>query len=87
MPAPFRSQALVCRDAVEAVTDYLEGAMSPRQRERFEAHLDECEHCREYLEQMRTTIHALGRIEPETLEPAVLDELVALYHRWQADGT
>ena len=87
MPAPFRSQALVCRDAVEAVTDYLEGTMSPRQRRRFEAHLDECEHCNEYLEQMRTTIHALGRIAPHDLEPQVLDEMVALYRRWQAGGT
>jgi predicted anti-sigma-YlaC factor YlaD len=86
VPAPFRSQALVCRDAVEAVTDYLEGAMSARQRERFEAHLDECVHCREYLEQMRTTVHALGRIEPESLEPEVLDELVALYRRWQQES-
>jgi predicted anti-sigma-YlaC factor YlaD len=86
VPAPFRSQALVCRDAVEAVTDYLEGAMSPRQRERFESHLDECDHCREYLEQMRTMIHALGRVEPEALGPPVMDELVLLYQRWRAGG-
>ena len=38
----------------------------------------------EYLAQMRRTLDVLGRIEPEALEPAVQDELVALYRRWQS---
>jgi anti-sigma factor RsiW len=80
----LRRRNLVCRQAVELVTDYLEGALSTRDRARFEAHLAECEHCTEYLAQMRTTITALGHIEPEALAPEVRDELVALYRRWRA---
>jgi anti-sigma factor RsiW len=38
---------------VELITDYLEGALTRSQRRRFEAHLAGCEHCSEYLEQMR----------------------------------
>lgn len=79
-----RRRAIVCRQAVELVTDYLEGALSERARARFEAHLAECPHCSRYLEQMRATISALGRIQPEALEPEVRDELVALYRRWRA---
>jgi anti-sigma factor RsiW len=78
-----RRRGIVCQQAVELVTDYLEGALSPRDRARFEAHLAECPHCREYLEQMRATIAALGRIEAESLAPQVRDDLVALYRRWQ----
>jgi anti-sigma factor RsiW len=79
-----RRRDIVCQQAVELVTDYLEGALSRRDRNRFEAHLSGCPHCTEYLAQMRMTIAAAGRIEPDALEPEVRDELVALYRRWQA---
>ncbi|MGH9281562.1 MAG: zf-HC2 domain-containing protein, partial [Acidimicrobiales bacterium] len=48
-----RRRAIVCQQAVELVTDYLEGALSPRDRARLEAHLGECPHCHEYFDQMR----------------------------------
>lgn len=81
--ALFGRKALVCRQAVELVTDYLEGALSERDRARFEAHLAGCPHCSEYLTQMRVTIATLGAIEPESLGPEVQAELVDLYHRWK----
>ena len=77
-----RRRPLVCREVVEVVTDYLEGTMAPRQRERFETHLAGCPHCREYLAQMRQTLEVLGRIEPDDLPPGAQDELVALFRRW-----
>ncbi|HEX2118667.1 MAG TPA: zf-HC2 domain-containing protein [Acidimicrobiales bacterium] len=80
-----RRSELVCREAVELVTDYLEGTLDPRDRARLEAHLQVCPHCSEYLSQMRRTLEVLGQIEPEALAPEVQDELVALYHRWQAE--
>ncbi len=79
-----RRRALVCREVVELVTDYLEGAMAPQEQGRFEEHLATCPHCREYLSQMRTTLHVLARIEPEELVPDARAELVALYRRWLA---
>ncbi len=78
-------EQLSCRELVELVTDYLEGALDRRDRARLEAHLDACPHCTEYLAQMRRTLDVLGRIEPEALDPQVRDELVALYRRWQAE--
>ena len=74
---------LACRNAVELVTDYLEGALSARDRERFEAHLADCPHCADYLAQMRITIETVGRIEPDSLAPEVRDELMRLYRRWR----
>jgi anti-sigma factor RsiW len=78
-----RHRSLVCRQAVELLTDYLEGALSRRDRVRLEAHLADCEHCSTYLEQLRTTIDALGHVEPETLTPEAQDDLVRLYQRWR----
>jgi anti-sigma factor RsiW len=79
----FRNRAIVCRQAVELVSDYLEGALSARERVRFEVHLADCPHCQEYLVQMRATVAAIGHIDPESLAPEVRDELLALYRRWR----
>lgn len=75
--------AVMCRQAVELVTDYLEGALTADERARFEAHLAGCPHCSEYLREIRVTIAAVCRLAPESLSAAARDDLVALYRRWQ----
>jgi anti-sigma factor RsiW len=76
---------LVCRQAVELVTDYLEGTLNARARRRFEAHLAACPHCTEYLAQMRETIRLAGRLEPEDLTPQAREEFTDLYRRWRSE--
>jgi anti-sigma factor RsiW len=73
---------LVCRQAVELVTDYLEGALSRPDRRRFEAHLAGCPNCTRYLEQIRGTIMLTGTIQPDELTPEAQDDLIRLYRRW-----
>jgi anti-sigma factor RsiW len=51
---------LTCQELVELVTDYFDDALPESERMRFDAHLEECEGCRLYLEQMRTTIRLTG---------------------------
>jgi anti-sigma factor RsiW len=80
-----RGRALVCRQAVELMSDYLEGALPAEDRQRLEAHLAGCPHCSEYLAQLRVTIETLGKADPDDLPEEALDEFVALYRRWQAD--
>ena len=81
-----RRRSLVCRQAVELMTDYLEDALSGRERARLEDHLAECPHCTEYLAQIRDVIAAAGHVEPEDLPPGTVDDLVALYRTWRADS-
>jgi anti-sigma factor RsiW len=78
-------RGLVCRQAVELVTDYLEDSLSGAGRRRFEAHLAVCPHCTEYLAQLRATVALTGRIEPDDLTRPMRTEFIALYRRWQAD--
>ncbi len=78
-----RSRDLTCQQAVELVTDYLEGALSPAARRRFETHLAVCPHCTEYLAQMRATIKLTGQLTPADLSPGMQEELIALYRRWK----
>ena len=79
-----RRRALVCRQAIELMSDYLEGALSTPDRVRLEAHLSDCPHCSEYLAQLRVTIDALGTAVPDDLPEEAVDELVNLYRRWRA---
>jgi anti-sigma factor RsiW len=74
---------LVCRAAVELMTDYLEGVLDPADRRRFEAHLERCGACAAYLAQMRATVQVLGRLEPAALPADVRNELIELYRRMQ----
>ena len=78
-----RRRALVCREAVTLMTDYLDGALSDRDRRRLEGHLAECPHCSEYLAQIRATIEVAGHVEPEDLSAEALDDLVSLYRSWR----
>jgi hypothetical protein len=54
-----------CTEVVELVTDYLERSLPPDAAALVEQHLDCCEGCVWYVDQIRTTIEALGRIELE----------------------
>ena len=78
----LRRKDLVCQQAIELLTEYLEGTLPRRQRRRLRAHLDACPNCSAYLEQIRVTIRLSGSIEPEDLSPRALDELTELYRRW-----
>ena len=81
----LRTRDLVCQQAVELVTDYLEGRLRKAERRRFEAHLAVCPHCTEYLAQMRETISLAGRVAPEDLNPRMQEEFVDLYRRWRSE--
>ena len=71
-----------CRELVELVTDYLEDRLSPRDRERFEAHLADCDACRAYLEQFRQTVRVLGRLPEESLSADAMERLLAAFRGW-----
>jgi hypothetical protein len=70
---------VTCQQVVELVTDYLEGALSPDQAALFEQHLNFCDGCEWYLDQMRTTIATVGQIGEEDVPPAMRDRLLSAF--------
>src|SRR5438105_10047774 len=82
-PASASVEGLACIELVELVTDYLEGSLSAEDRARFEAHLELCSGCRTYVEQMRQTIRALGRLPTESIEPAARERLLEVFRDWK----
>ncbi|HEY2201132.1 MAG TPA: anti-sigma factor [Solirubrobacteraceae bacterium] len=82
----LRRRELVCIEVVELVTDYLEGALPRGDRRRLERHLAGCEHCTEYLAQMRQTLRLTGRLLPEDFSPEMQREFAAIFRRWREEG-
>ena len=82
----WSKRGFVCQEMVELITDYLEDALPRSQRRRFQAHIAGCEHCTEYLEQMRVTITLTGRLRAEDLTPAMREEFTDLYRSWRSQG-
>lgn len=73
---------MACQELVEHITDYLEGALSERDRRRFEAHLADCPLCTEYVRQFRAIIDTAGRVSAEELPPETREGLLAAFHGW-----
>jgi anti-sigma factor RsiW len=81
----WKKDGYVCQEMVELITDYLEGNLSRSQRRRFEAHIAACEHCTEYLQQMRTTISLTGSLAVEDLTDGMREDFGELYRKWRAE--
>ena len=74
---------ITCMELIEAITDYLEGTMQEAERRRFDAHLEACPHCVNYLEQMRQTIAALGELSEEPIGPGAREALLETFRGWR----
>ena len=75
--------AISCRELVELVTAYLEGALSLEDRLRFESHIEACDGCTAYLEQIRQTIAITGRLREEDIPPEAITELIKVFRDWK----
>jgi anti-sigma factor RsiW len=70
---------LVCREFVELVTEYLEGALPAGERARFEAHLAECDGCAGYLDDMRRLVGALHEAPQPPVDPEAREALMRAF--------
>lgn len=76
---------LSCKEMVELVTDYLEGTLPADLRNRFERHLTACDPCVVYIDQMRKTIAAIGKLPEDSITETALETLRAHFRKWKAE--
>ncbi len=70
---------IACQEFVDLITDYLEGALEPSRHSAMERHLQECALCADYLDQVRATIAATGRLRVESITAARRAELLTAF--------
>ena len=75
---------LTCKEFVEVLTEYLEGALEPEERADIERHIVICRGCSNYVEQMRSTIDLLGRIAARAPADEPAPAALAIFREWQA---
>ena len=75
---------MTCRQVVELMTDYLEGALSLEDRARFEEHIAGCDGCTAYLAQLRRTREILGRLAAEPVPASIEGQLLEAFRDWRS---
>jgi anti-sigma factor RsiW len=71
-----------CQEVVELVTAWLERSLPPDEASRVEQHLNFCEGCDWYVDQIRATVATVGRIEPAEVPPETRDRLLTAFRDW-----
>ena len=87
MPEMHRHEIdeVTCREFVELVTDYWEGALPEERMELVEEHLVICDSCKTYLEQMEATVEALPRAGDREPVPAETERVLqSAFRDWKA---
>lgn len=81
------ARALICREVIELLTDYVEDALPAKERRRVEAHLATCDGCTTYLEQVRKTIRLTGMLTEEQIPEEEKRRLLAAFRDWTRSGS
>jgi anti-sigma factor RsiW len=77
------AEHITCQQMVELVTDYFEGALPADEADLFEQHLNFCEGCDWYVDQMRATAATVGRIGEEELPAEMRERLLTAFRDWR----
>ena len=72
-----------CQEVVELVTGYLDGALEVEDTTLFEQHLNFCEGCVWYVDQIRTTVVAAGNLREEDVPPETREALLTAFRDWR----
>jgi anti-sigma factor RsiW len=72
-----------CQEVVELVSDYLEQALPADDAALLEQHLNFCDGCVWYVDQVRTTIVAVGELSAEDVPEETKEKLLAAFRDWR----
>jgi len=75
---------ITCQEVVELVTDYFEGALSTEEADLFEQHINFCEGCDWYVDEMRTTVASVGKVTEEEIPDETREKLLTAFRDWKA---
>jgi Putative zinc-finger len=74
-----------CKEIVDLATEYVEGAMTATQMTQFELHLNFCEGCVAFVEQIRATAAMAGRLSEELIPEETKVRLLDAFREWSRE--
>jgi predicted anti-sigma-YlaC factor YlaD len=72
-----------CFDFVNAVSSYLERELSSEEVSLVEEHLNVCDGCGRYLDQMRDTLRLAGLLRADEAADEIRPALLAAFRSWR----
>jgi hypothetical protein len=82
-PTREHEHGYTCKEVVELATDYVEGAMTPAQMTQFELHLNFCDGCMTFIDQIRRTSDTAARLGADTIPEGTKAKLLAAFRDWK----
>jgi predicted anti-sigma-YlaC factor YlaD len=77
------AEHVTCQEVVELVSDYLDQALSAEEASLFEQHVNFCDGCDWYLDQMRSTVATVGRVTEQDVPDETREKLLAAFREWR----
>jgi Putative zinc-finger len=74
-----------CKEVVELATEFVEGGMTASQMTRFELHLNFCDGCHTFVEQIRATAGLAGGLPEEQIPEETKTKLLAAFREWSGE--
>ena len=71
-----------CNQVVELATDYVEQALPPELVEPFEMHLNFCDGCSTFIDQIRETAATTRRLSEEQIPEELREKLIDAFRDW-----
>jgi anti-sigma factor RsiW len=71
-----------CQEVVELVSDYVDQTLPAHEAALFEQHLNFCDGCGLYVDQVRKTINVVGDLRAEDIPEETKDKLMTAFRDW-----
>ena len=72
-----------CQEVVDLAAEFIDGAMPPDGATLFEMHLNFCDGCFYFIDQVRETAAMAARLSEESVPPDVKVKLVDAFRDWR----
>lgn len=82
-PLGIHEHGYTCREVVDLAAEYVEGAMTPEEATLFEMHLNFCDGCFTFIDQIRETASIAGRITEEQVPEETKVALLEAFRDWR----
>ena len=79
------AEHVTCQEVVELVSDYLDQALAAEEASLFEQHVNFCDGCDWYLDQMRSTVATVGRITEQDVPDETRERLLSAFREWRRE--
>ena len=84
-PLAQTEHGYTCREVVELATEYAEGEMTPEQATAFELHLNFCDGCSTFIDQLRETARTARRLSEDQVPEELRAKLIEAFRDWSRE--